>query len=108
MINFAYPCRMISVIPEVLGPCAALANLRARALVSESSRGMGIISRHEAGPRRATISSLTVCLSETGTFRGQFVDIGCLADLVAVAGQGGRSQVIRDDEEDVWLFRASE
>ena len=50
---------------------------------------------------------MAVCLSETGTFRCQLVYVRCLADLVAVAGQGGRSQVIRDDEEDVWLLGAN-
>ena len=69
---------------------------------------MGVVTRHETGPRRTAISTLAVCLSETGTFRCQLVYVRCLADLVTVAGQGGRSQVIRDDEEDVWLFRASE
>ena len=51
--------------------------------------------------REGPIGPLAVRFGETGAFRRQFVDIGRAAHFVSVTGQGGVSQVVRNQKEDV-------
>lgn len=62
---------------------------------------MRVVTRHEAGPRRPAIGSLAISLREERATFGQTVDVRSLENFVAIAGQGSRSQIIRDDEEDI-------
>ncbi len=46
---------------------------------------------------------MAVGTSEAGASSGKPVDVGCLADRVAVAGEGIFGQVVGDDKQDVVL-----
>ena len=107
MIDFAYPCRMISMVAEVLGPGRSIPDGRARAFIAQYAGRMRIVPGHEGSARWPAIGSLAVCFREAGSFGRQFVDIGGLANLVTITGQGGVGQVIGDDEENVGFFRPS-
>ena len=107
MVNFAYSSRMVSIVAEVLGPGRSIPNGRARAFIAQYAGRMRIIPGHEGSARWPAIGSLAVCFREAGPFGRQFVDIGGLANLVSIAGQGGVGQVIGDDEVDVGFFRPS-
>ena len=66
--------------------------------------GIGIIPEHKGRPRRSAEGRLTVGAGETGTFAGQAIDIGGLADFIAVTTQRSRSQVIRNNKEHIVFF----
>ena len=97
MINFAYSSSMVSIVAEMLGPGRAIPNGRPRAFIAKYAGRMRVVPGHEGSARWPAIGSLTVCFREAGSFGRQFVDIGGLANLVSIAGQGGVGQVIGDD-----------
>jgi len=107
MIDFAYPCRMIAMVAEVLGPGRSIPNGGARAFIAQYAGRMRIVPGHKRSPRWPAIGALAVSFGKSGALGRQFVDIGGLANLVSIAGQGSVSQVIRDDEENVGFFRPS-
>ena len=95
------------MVAEVLGPSRSIPDGRARAFIAKYAGSMRIVSGHEGGAGWPAIGSLAVCFREAGPFGRQFVDIGGLANLVSIAGQGGVGQVIGDDEENIGFFRPS-
>ena len=108
MKDFRNAGAVIAVLFEVLGPTVLVcADFLASAGVPGGLACIGVIPKHEGCPRWPAESGLAIGPGEPGALGGQLVDIRCLAEFVPVTTKSSRSEVVRDDEENVGFFRPS-
>ncbi len=104
MKDFRNAGAVIAILFKVLGPTIFICtDFLASTGVARRLAGIRIISKHEGCPRWPADSGLAIGPREPGALGGQPVDIRCLAEFVPVTPQGSRSEVVRDDEENVGL-----
>ena len=104
MKDFRNAGAVIAILFEVLSPAVFVCtDFLTSARVTCCLAGIGVISKHEGCPRRTAESGLAIGPSEPGALRGQPVDVRCLAEFVPVTTQSSRSEIVRDDEENVGL-----
>ena len=108
VIDLAHPSSPPAMLHELLGHGDGMWNLVPEVPVQVVDLdGVRAQSRHHRGPGRVAQGQLIVCLEEANAGCGQPVQVRGLGNGVAVATQGAR-QVVRGDEEDVWLFGQSD
>ena len=90
MVNFSHPGAVQAVVSEMLSHILTCLPLIAAVHEGESGRG---------APSALTIGSL-----KNHAAGGESIDVGRVADFVAVTSQGAGLEVIGDDEEDVFDF----
>ena len=66
-----------------------------------------VASAHETCPGRSAGGALAIGIPEERPLLRQLIDVGRLGDLVAIAPQGIRLEIIGNDQQDVFDFGLS-
>ncbi len=64
-----------------------------------------MLAREDRHPRRRANRAGRIGVGEAHALLGQFVQMRCLVQIVAVAGQSRPPEIVDQDQDDVWLLR---
>jgi len=85
--DLAHAGGVVAVVTKGFCPGLAVANLGSGARVAEHTGGVWVVARHKRRTRWTAVGPLAVGPCEAGASGSQSVDVGRLADVVAVAGE---------------------